>query len=175
MNLDLNKPYSRDSFLEFLDDFLPDFSKDIRPANKAGLKVSNEVKYLGESEDLDLAVFELIHTSSNDARVSLATDGFKLMKDSGTYRALIAYKSESEGEWRLSLLTATPKSTSAGRVTVDYSNPRRYSFYLGPDAKVNTPYQFLIANGEVKDLKDLKSKISPHNLTMSYLINSSRK
>ncbi len=46
------------------------------------------------------------------------------------------------------------------RVKREYSNPRRFSFFLGPDAKVHTPYDFLIKKGRVKDFDDLQNRFS---------------
>jgi len=158
--MNLNKVYDRDSFFSFIKDFLPDFKKDVRKADNKSLKVTEDVTFLGESEDLDLSVFELSHSSSNEARVNLATDGFKLMKNHGVYTALVVYKAKQSQNWRLSLLTTSLSAKKTGGVKKSFSNPRRYSFFLGPDAKVNTPYQFLIKKGQVVDFEDLKSRFS---------------
>lgn len=158
--MNLNKVYERNSFLQFLKRFVPGFSQDIREVQTQGFKVISQAAYLGECADLDLKVFEVVHSSSVDARVSLATDGFRLLKDSGSYRALVAYRPETGEDWRLSLLIATPEMTDKGGIGLEYSNPRRYSFYLGPSAKIKTPHQFLIAGGPVSDLDDLKSRFS---------------
>lgn len=158
--MNLQNKYSRDEFLNFISSFIPNFSKDIRKVDTRGLKTTTEAFYLGESSDLDLAVFELTHTSSSDARVTLATEGFKLMKDSSNFRALIAYIPERSNDWRLSLMTATPDTTEKGRVILKLSNPRRYSFFLGENAKINTPHQFLIKQGGVTNFDELQKRFS---------------
>src|SRR5690606_16683902 len=41
-----------------------------------------------------------------------------------------------------------------------YSNPRRYSFYLGPHAKVKTPHKLMLGQGPVANSDDLSSRFS---------------
>ena len=158
--MNLQEPYNRDAFLGFLKEFIPSFDEDTRSAFVDNLKVTINAEYLGESDDLDLAVFALTHSSSADARVSLSMDGFKLMKKSAVYRALIVYRSENSNDWRFSLMTATPDLDEKGKIIRKLSNPRRFSFFLGPNAKINTPYQFLIKQGAVKDFDDLQKRFS---------------
>lgn len=158
--MNLQQKYNRDDFLEFLKQFLPSFKKDIRPAAASSLQVTKEVFSLGQSADLDLQIFELTHSSSSDARVALAMDGFRMMRDSATYRALVVYHSEKGDDWRLSLMTATPGVNEKGKIGQTLSNPRRFSFFLGPNAKINTPYQLLIKQDSVKDFSDLQKRFS---------------
>src|SRR3989344_4717737 len=158
--MNLQEQYDRDTYLEFLRTFVPGFKQDIRAVVADKLAVTQEAQFLGESEELDLSVFELTHTSSTDARVSLSMDGFKLMKTSATYRALIVYRSENSEDWRFSLMTATPDLDEKGKIVRKLSNPRRFSFFLGPNAKINTPNRFLIKEGPVRDFADLQSRFS---------------
>jgi adenine-specific DNA-methyltransferase len=156
----LEQKYSRSEFLNFLKNFIPNFEEDIRKVNSQGLKVSKDVYYLGESADLDLSVFELTHTSSSNARISLATDGLRIMKESATYSALIIYQADDNNDWRLSLMTATPEKNKKGKAGMVFSNPRRFSFFLGPNSKTKTPSKFLINQGAVKDFEDLQMRFS---------------
>lgn len=158
--MNIEKKYNRDDFLSFLKSFVPKFTKDVRHVAASGLQVTKEVFYLGESVELDLSIFELTHSSSTDARVALAMDGFKIMKSSATYRALVIYRSEKGEDWRLSLMTASPVVNEKGKVSQSFSNPRRFSFFLGPNAKTNTPYQFLIKQDAVKDFAELQKRFS---------------
>ena len=158
--MNLEQKYDRDVFLEFLNSFLPNFAKDIRPARVDGQKVVEEIVYLGESKELDLSVFELTHSSTTDARIALATAGFKVMKVSAVYRALIIYRAGNSDDWRLSLMTAIPGVNQKGKIGQTLSNPRRFSFFLGPNAKINTPHKFLIKQGVVKDFTDLQQRFS---------------
>jgi len=116
--------------------------------------------YLGKSEDLDLEVYELKHGSNSDPRVSLATDGFKIMKQRGQYKALFVYIASEGSDWRLSLMTMDPKVNEKGKVGLDFSNPKRYSYFLGQNAKVTTPNRFLVKLGKVKDFEDLKGRFA---------------
>lgn len=156
----LNEPYLRQDFTDFINQFLPDFEKDVRKASFESLGATDKVAYLGKSKKLDLQVFELTHKVSPNARVALATDGFRIMKQSASFRALIAYHTDETDDWRLSLMTLTPEPNEKGKVTIQYSNPRRYSFFLGPDAKINTPYSFLIKKGAVSDFEELQKRFS---------------
>jgi len=158
--MNLQDTYSRENFLTFTRGFLPGFTVDVRPATATGLQVTESVTYLGESRDLDLSVFELTHASTRDARVKLAMDGFRVMKANSVFRALIVYRSEKSDDWRLSLMTATLSPNEKGKVTQTFSNPRRFSFFLGPNAKVNTPHRFLIKQDAVRDFEDLQKRFS---------------
>ncbi len=158
MNL-LQKEYNRDDFIQFLKAFLPDFKQDIRNvSNPRGLQVTEDVSYLGQSSLLDLPVFEIAHISSANARMSLAADGFRIMKDSAAYRALAVYRSEKSHDWRLSLMTAPPEINEKGKIKQTFSNPRRYSFFLGPDSKIGTPSRLL--KERVADFADLQKRFS---------------
>lgn len=158
--IQLNEKYNREDFLAFLNDFLPDFEKDIRKVNTSGLRTLNEAFSLGSSKKLDLQIFELTHSGSQNKRVALATDGFRIMKQSATFQALVIFNSSDSHSWRLSLMTATPVRNERGGVVVRLSNPKRYSFALGQEAKINTPYNFLIKKGKLLDFDDLQSRFS---------------
>lgn len=158
--MNLSQAYNREDFLEFLDTFLPDFEKDIRPVNLSELKEIKKASSLGKSSSLDLHVFQLSYKGSSNKRVALTKAGFNIMKQYGIFQALIAYLSEDNDDWRLSLMTATPEPTQKGKISLSYSNPKRLSFFLGPNAKINTPTRFLVSKGKVADFDDLKSRFS---------------
>ena len=158
--MNLGQKYNRDDFLLFLTSFIPKFTKDVRRVDTDGLQVIKEAFYLGKSVELDIEIFELAHSSSTDARVTLAKDGFKVMKNSATYRALVIYQAAQGDDWRLSLMTATPSVNQKGKIYQSLSNPRRFSFFLGTNAKINTPYQLLIKQGAVKDFAELQKRFS---------------
>ena len=82
------------------------------------------------------------------------------MKDRATYLALAAYHSDNSNDWRLSLMTANLEINEKGKIKQSFSDPRRYSFFLGPDAKIHTPEEFLMNQGVVKDVKNLISRFS---------------
>lgn len=115
---------------------------------------------LGTSEELDLSVFEFIHPGPIDRKTALASDGFRVMKETASFLAIGAYHSTEHDEWRLSLLTATPVIDPGGKVVTQLSNPRRQSFSLGPGTKVHTPTRYLQHLGRVKSRDDLIDRFS---------------
>lgn len=159
--MQLNNDYQRDDFIKFLEeDFLTDFKRDVRPVNTSSLTCINKAQYLGESKGLDLQVFEFVFEGSANKRVALTKDAFSVMRSSAIYNALAVFHSGDKKDWRFSLLTATPEPTEKGKVSLTYSNPKRLSFFLGPNAKINTPTKFLQSKGKIIDFNDLKSRFS---------------
>jgi adenine-specific DNA-methyltransferase len=158
--VELNAKYSREQFIEFLNSFLPGFTKDIREVDVDNLRTLQNGRYLGKNEKLDLQVFELEHKVSPGSRVALASDGFRVMRDSASFQTLISYYNPNIDEWRLSLMMATPVINEKGIVATTLSNPKRYSYALGPGSKINTPYNFLIKKGEVNSFNELQERFS---------------
>lgn len=159
--MNLNEPYKREDLLTFLkDDFFGDFSQDLREIKLSNSESIVEANSLGYSKTLDLQVFEFKFSGSANKRVSLTKDAFQIMKQSAIFNAVAIYYSEDSPDWRYSFLTATPQKTDKGKVSLVYSNPKRYSFFLGPNAKTNTPQKYLISKGKIKDFDDLKARFS---------------
>jgi hypothetical protein len=157
-----DEKYTRGAFTTFLSDFLPeDFierEEDVQ-INKDRYKQITKVKILGFCESLDLHVLEMDHERENDPRIAIATDAFKVLADHWIHKALVIFKNQSDN-YRLSYLTITLDQNDRNKVIKKYSNARRYSFYLGGDAKTGTPKQQLIKKGRVKDADDLLSRFS---------------
>lgn len=156
----LNDNFNQQEFIDWIDEFLPDFSKDVRKVDvPSGLSGVESIQTLGESS-LGVRVY-LIETNIDPSRrkVGLATESFALLKNYGTPNALIAYYGKDISHWRLSLLTSTPV-WSEGKIITKLSNPRRQSYILGPKSKVKTPHQFLLGKGKVVDFNDLRSRFS---------------
>ena len=105
-------------------------------------------------------VYQITHHSENDPRISLSRDSFRLLAQYGIKRALILFISESSLNYRLSLVTIDLKWEEGRRVKKEYSNPHRYSFFLGPETKTHTPETYLIKKGRIKDFEDLKNRFS---------------
>src|SRR3989338_3061540 len=159
--MQLKNDYQRDDFLEFLEeDFLTDFKKDIKPVNTSGLTSIQKAYYLGESKNLDLQVFEFLFEGSPNKRIALTKDAFTVMRSSAIFRALAIFHSSDNKDWRFSLMTATPEPTEKGKVALSYSNPKRLSFFLGTNARINTPTKFLITKGKISSFEDLKGRFS---------------
>lgn len=169
--MNLKERYSQESFLEYIGgDFLPGFSKDVRVVNiDDKYKTLKEAKFLGTSEELELSVFELKVNGSAEKKISQARDGFRIMKEYQVYRALMAYYSDEDQNWRFSLMQMTPDLNEKGKVITKISNPRRYSFYLGPDAKTKTAERFL--KDKVKDFNDLLNRFNVEIVTKEFYQN----
>lgn len=121
--------------------------------------IQNIVK-IGEVRSLEMNVYQITHHSENDPRISLSRDSFRLLAQYGIKRALILFISESSLNYRLSLVTIDLKWEEGKRVKKEYSNPHRYSFFLGPETKTHTPETYLIKKGRIKDFEDLKNRFS---------------
>ncbi len=158
MKLDEN--FNQQDFIEWIEEFLPDFSIDIRKVDvpKSFTDIRSIIT-LGESS-LNVRVY-VIETSADPSKrkVGLATDSFNLLKNYGSPNAIIAYYSKDETLWRISLLTSTP-IWSEGKIITKLSNPKRQSYVLGSKAKIKTPYQYLLSKGKIIDFADLKSRFS---------------
>lgn len=158
----LQRAYSREDFLSFLkDDFLPDYVAENRPVRTHDKSLLKEVQKLGDSSSLGLSVFEAAcDESDHGKRVAITVDAFRILKDTATRNALIVFYSENSNSWRLSLLTSSFELDNRGKVTSKMSNPRRYSYMLGEDAKTVTPHKYLEVKGKIKDFNDLKSRFA---------------
>jgi tRNA1(Val) A37 N6-methylase TrmN6 len=160
--IDFNLPYSKSKFIPFLEGFLPE---DYREHNEEitipfQTKYFEKVNYLGETGKLNLAVYEVQHTSENDARVGLTREMFRLMAAFGKRRSLVILVPKTGYTYRFSLVTIDLKLDENNRITKEYSNPKRYSFILGENAKIHTPNKFLVLQGRVSGFEDLQSRFS---------------
>ncbi len=158
---DLKQKYSKELFLA-LNSQLIDANYSIKTLaiSTANSKLIETAEYLGEYQSLDLHIITIKHTSSNDARVGISMEIFKLMKDYALPNALVAAYSGESDSWRYSLITSSLSINSTGKITKAFSNPRRYSFVLGPNQKVLTPFKQLIQLGKVVDLPELSNRFS---------------
>ena len=156
-----NEKYNSEDFLSFLKDFLPeDFQekeKDFILDNTKFKKIT-KVKELGFCESLDLYILEIDHNSESDPRVAIATEAFKVLAQHWAHRALVVFKNTESENYRLSYLTISLDQNDKNKIVKKYSNARRYSFYLGTNAKVKTPQQQL--RGRIKDTDDLLNRFS---------------
>lgn len=159
--MNLAKPYNRPDFLDFLKEFLPDFEKDIAPVNLVhNFKTISSATYLGHSNTLDVDVYEFKAIGKSHKKVSQAIESFKVAKQQMSFKSLIVYYSTEDENWRFALLQMTPDQSESGKIVTKISNPRRYSFLLGPQAKVRTPEKYLVKDGAVKDFEDLQRRFS---------------
>lgn len=169
-HIDFKQPYDRADFLKFVEqDFLPeDFRLEIENIDFSSNYTKQAIR-LGTCESLGLEIIELKHTSTHDARVGLSKEAFRMLLNRSTHnRALIIFVPQDKpSTYRFSLVTIEV-SVDEHKVHRAYSNPRRYSFVLGEEAKVRTPQEYLVHKGRVKNLEDLQKRFSVEVLTKEF-------
>ena len=171
--MEFNKAYNRQEFVGFLKNrFLPeDF---VQTEEKVGFitqtKYSTHAVKLGTCESLDLVVYEIRHTSKNDARVSLSKEAFRLLADEMEDRALVAFVPEdNDATYRFSFIEISLNiDDEHSRITRSYSNPRRYSYLLGEGISYYTPNKYLNEKGRVVNDEDLRNRFSVEVLTKAF-------
>ena len=170
--MEFNKKYNRTEFVDFLQHkFLPeDFVVET-----TSIDIERQTKYiraitkLGSSEMLDLVVYEVRHNSTQDARVGLSKEAFRFLADEWESRALVLFVPEnSDANYRFSLITIDLNETEEGKLQRIYSNPRRYSYYLGEGIAYYTPNKYLNNLGRVTNEKDLTERFSVEVLTKAF-------
>ena len=171
--MEFNKAYSRQEFVNFLQNsFLPEDFIHTETAVEFRTKMTytRHALKLGTSAALDLVVYEVRHNSKNDARVSLSKEAFRLLADEMEDRALVVFVPEDNNDnYRFSLIEITLESKNdSSRVTRNYSNPRRYSYFLGKGIAYYTPNKYLNEKGRVVDSDDLRSRFSVEVLTKEF-------
>lgn len=171
--MDFSKTYNRQEFVSFLQNsFLPeDFVPTETPVElRTKMTYTRQALKLGTSATLDLVVYEVRHSSKNDARVSLSKEAFRLLADEMEDRALVIFVPEDNNDnYRFSLIEITLEAAdNSARVTRNYSNPRRYSYFLGKGIAYYTPNKYLNEKGRVVDSDDLRSRFSVEVLTKEF-------
>lgn len=171
--MEFNKAYSRQEFVRFLQNsFLPE---DFVPSEeevwfRTKMTYSTEAVKLGTCQSLELVVYEVKHRSRHDARVSLSKEAFRMLADETQDRALVVFVPEDNNEnYRFSLIEITlDAADDSARVTKRYSNPRRYSYFLGEGIAYYTPNKYLNEKGRVVSKEDLLSRFSVEVLTKEF-------
>ena len=171
--MEFNKAYNRQEFVGFLkNSFLPeDFvqtEENVTFTTKT--TYSTKAVKLGSCESLDLVVYEIRHKSKNDARVSLSKEAFRLLADEMEDRALVAFVPEdNNATYRFSFIEITiDLNEGSSRTTRSYSNPRRYSYFLGEGISYYTPNKYLNEKGRVGSYEDLLNRFSVEVLTNDF-------
>lgn len=159
--IDFNKPYNRNEFISFLQKFLPDSFKVLNEETDLTFKPQFIIKVnrIGIVDELDLPVYEIFHDSENDPRVGLSRDSFRLIANYGYSSALCTFILKTPDNYRFSLININPE-IKEGKVIKKYSNPRRFSYFLGQDAKIHTPTDYLVSKGKINNLEDLTARFS---------------
>ncbi len=164
MNNLLSSKYNREEWIEFLQArFLPNDFKLKKQAINIVFKskyIKPQAYWIGDCGSLDdLAVIEISHTSENDPRIGVSRDAFRLMAELNLSRALFFFVSDNSRNYRFSLITLELKLVGTD-VKYKFSNPKRFSFFLGEDAKTKTPEGFLFKRDRIRDFDDLQSRFS---------------
>ena len=159
--INFKEVYKREKLLLYLNEYIPDFTSKIEK-----LHLSKKNKYitlvtkLGESKKLGINIFEIDHKSEKDPRVTISREAFVILRNYFSKQSLVIFRNEKTKNYRLSLITFQSFWDRGARVRVKLSNPRRHSFFLGPEAKINTPTKFLVSRGKIVNFDDLKSRFS---------------
>ncbi|QUT53513.1 Eco57I restriction-modification methylase [Parabacteroides distasonis] len=171
--MEFNRIYNRQEFVNFLQNsFLPeDFMSSTTPVEfRTKMKYTTQAIKLGSSDTLDLVVYEVKHNSKNDARISLSKEAFRMLADEMEDRALVIFVPEDNNDnYRFSLIEITLEvKDDSARITRNYSNPRRCSYFLGKGIAYYTPNKYLNEKGRVVNAEDLRSRFSVEVLTKEF-------
>lgn len=173
--MEFNQPYNRNEFINFLSrNFLPeeDFvPEEIEVSFPGQTQYCTSALKLGSCKDtLNLDVYEIRHRSKSDARVGMSKEAFRLLASEGKMRALVVFVPEdSVDNYRFSFIEITlHQDEDSSRVGKTYSNPRRYSYYLGEGIAYYTPNKYLNEAGRVTSIDDLRNRFSVDVLTKSF-------
>jgi type I restriction-modification system DNA methylase subunit len=171
--MQLNKTYDKEKFNDFLAGFLPDdfilSEKDL--VIGSNYKSIKSGLVLGESKSLGVKVFYLEHEKEKDPRVALTTEAFKILSENWSKKALVVFNSKNSENWRFSLMTVLFDINEKNKIISNLSNPKRKSFFLGPNAKIATANQFLFNKGRVKNFEDLESRFDVEVVTKEFFNN----
>ncbi|NLI64356.1 MAG: restriction endonuclease subunit M [Bacteroidales bacterium] len=170
--MNFSKTYKRQDFLSFLkSSFLPeDFDEEtLTIPLHTQTTYTQSVTKIGVCKSLDLVVYEIKHNSENDARVTLSKEAFRLLSDELEDRALVLFVPEDDASrYRFSLITIDLGIDSKGNIVREYSNPRRFSYFLGEGIPTHTPNKYLLKKGRVVDAIDLQERFSIEVLTKEF-------
>ena len=171
--MEFNKAYNRNELVKFLrTSFLPeDFIQEETPlANPKQFQYTQQVTRLGECKSLELVVFEVLHSSVSDARVGLTKEAFRMLADEFCERALVFFVPQDDNSnYRFSLIEITlEQKEGSAKVQRTFSNPHRYSYYLGEGISYHTPNKYLNEAGRVVSIEDLRSRFSVEVLTKAF-------
>ena len=171
--MEFNKAYNRNELVKFLrTSFLPEdfIQEETTLANPKQFQYTQQVTRLGECKSLELVVFEVMHTSVSDARVGLTKEAFRMLADEFCERALVFFVPQDDNSnYRFSLIEITlEQKEGSAKVQRTFSNPHRYSYYLGEGISYHTPNKYLNEDGRVVSIEDLRSRFSVEVLTKAF-------
>ena len=139
---DLNKKFDESVIIPDIIQLLPkDFIKqDTEIKIDSSFKYFESILLLGKTKKLNNLNIYIIKTNNDGKnRVTLSRDIFKLLKQYVIENALVILHS-NDGTYRLSYVKSVLNWEDNNRINRTFSNPKRFSYLLGPNAKVHTPY-----------------------------------
>ena len=171
--MEFNKAYNRNELVKFLrTSFLPEdfIQEETTLANPKQFQYTQQVTRLGECNSLELVVFEVLHSSVSDARVGLTKEAFRMLAEEFCERALVFFvPQDDKSNYRFSLIEITlEQKEGTAKVQRTFSNPHRYSYYLGEGISYHTPNKYLNEAGRVVNIDDLRSRFSVEVLTKAF-------
>ena len=171
--MEFNKAYNRNELVRFLKTkFLPEdfIQEETSLTNPKQFQYTQQVTRLGECNSLGLVVFEVLHSSVSDARVGLTKEAFRMLAVEFCERALVFFVPQDDNSnYRFSLIEITlEQKDGSTKVQRTFSNPHRYSYYLGEGISYHTPNKYLNEAGRVVNIEDLRSRFSVEVLTKAF-------
>ena len=169
--MEFNKVYNRNEFVNFLKrNFLPEDFRQEETRIDFSSTYTRQVTRLGASDKLDVVVLEVKHCGKDDPRVSLSKEAFRILAGEWASRALVLFvPQDNPANYRFSLIEITLEGDeNTAKVYRKYSNPRRYSYFLGDGIAYYTPNKYLNEKGCVVSIEDLRNRFSVEVLTKEF-------
>ena len=172
--IDFSKTYNEENFKLFLNSFLPDdFSYNQTPIKiPKNFTIFKKAKSLGTIDSLNgLTIIELERLKPEKSRIAVTKEIFKFLELYGYKNALVITFSEKEKHYRFSLIKSELVWETETKVKKHFSNPKRLSFLLGPEAKIHTPTKQLLMLGKIKDFDDLFERFNSEIVSEEFFQN----
>lgn len=168
--IDFQKPYNREYFLDYLNDFLPDdFEKSKKHLKLNESKIFKNGEILGIVPSLNnLLVIEIERINPEKSRISVTRELFKILNSINCSNSLIVTYSSAETHYRFSYIYSKLEWISDTKVKGNFSNPRRLSFLLGKNQKIHTPTTQLAKLGKITSLDDLENRFDVEILNKEF-------
>ena len=160
--LDLNKKFDEKFVIPNIIRLLPkDFTKhDTEIKIDSSFKYFESILLLGKSKKLNNLNIYIIKTNNDGKnRITLSRDIFKLLKLYVIENALVILHS-NDGSYRLSYVKYALNWEDNNKINRTFSNPKRLSYLLGPNAKVHTPYNKFFRKGTIENIEDLEQRFN---------------
>ena len=171
--LDLNKKFDESVIVPDIIQLLPkDFIKqDTEIKIDSSFKYFESILLLGKTKKLNNLNIYIIKTNNDGKnRVTLSRDIFKLLKQYVIENALVILHS-NDGTYRLSYVKSVLNWEDNNRINRTFSNPKRFSYLLGPNAKVHTPYNKFFKKGVIDSVEDLEDRFDNEVISEEFFQN----